>query len=52
VYLLLLKKVENHAHAVALHAIYYNFVHIHQTLRTAPALAAGVTKRLRKSTKL
>lgn len=27
------KKVENHAHAVALHMMYYNFVRIHQTVR-------------------
>ncbi len=40
------KKVENHAHAVALHMMYYNFVRIHQTVRTTPAMAAGVTKRL------
>jgi len=40
------KKVENHAHAVALHMMYYNFVHVHQTLRMTPAMAAGVTKRL------
>jgi IS1 family transposase len=40
------KKVENHAHSVALFAIYYNFVRIHKTLRTTPAMAAGVTKRL------
>jgi IS1 family transposase len=40
------KKVENHAHAVALHMMYYNFVRIHKTLRTTPAMAAGVTKRL------
>jgi IS1 family transposase len=40
------KKVENHAHAVALHFAYYNFVKIHQTLRTTPAMAAGVTNRL------
>jgi hypothetical protein len=40
------KKVENHIHAVALHMMYYNFVRIHQTLRTTPAMAAGVTKRL------
>jgi IS1 family transposase len=40
------KKVKNHAHAVALFAIYYNFVRIHKTLRTTPAMAAGVTKRL------
>ena len=40
------KKVENHTHAVALHMMYYNFVRIHQTLRTTPSMAAGVTKRL------
>jgi hypothetical protein len=40
------KKVENHAHSVALFAMYYNFVRIHRTLRTAPAMAAGVTERL------
>src|SRR6266849_3167591 len=40
------KKIENHAHAVALHMMYYNFVRIHKTLRTTPAMAAGVTKRL------
>ena len=40
------KKVENHACAVALHAMYYNFVRIHQTLKVTPAMAAGVTDRL------
>jgi hypothetical protein len=40
------KKVENHAHAVALHMMYSNFVRIHSALRTTPAMAAGVTKRL------
>jgi hypothetical protein len=40
------KKVENHACAVALHAMYYNFVRIHQTLTITPAMAAGVTDRL------
>jgi hypothetical protein len=40
------KKIENHAHAVALHFMYYNFVRIHKTLRTTPAMAANVTKRL------
>jgi IS1 family transposase len=40
------KKVENHAHSVALFAMYYNFVRIHKTLRTTPAMAAGVTNRL------
>jgi IS1 family transposase len=40
------KKVENHAYAVALHMMYYNFVRIHKTLRVTPAMAAGVTDRL------
>ena len=34
------KKVENHAHSVAVFALYYNFVRIHKTLRTTPAMAA------------
>ena len=42
------KKVENHAHAVALFAMYYNFVRIHKTLRTTPAMTAKVTDRLRE----
>jgi hypothetical protein len=40
------KKAENHAHAVAIYFIHYNFVRIHQTLRVTPAMAAGVTERL------
>ena len=40
------KKVEMHAHAVALHFMYYNFVKVHQSLRMTPAMAAGVTNRL------
>jgi len=40
------KKVENHAHAVALHMMYYNFVRMHKTLRMTPAMAAGVSDRL------
>jgi hypothetical protein len=26
--------------------MYYNFVRIHKTLRTSPAMAAGITSRL------
>jgi len=37
------KKVENHAAAVALHFMHYNFARIHQTLRVTPAMTAGVT---------
>ena len=37
------KKVENHAHAMALHFMYYNFGRIHKTLRVTPAMEAGVS---------
>jgi len=37
------KKVENHAHAVALHFMFYNFCRIHKTLRVTPAMQAGVS---------
>jgi IS1 family transposase len=40
------KKVENHGWAVALFAMYYNFVRIHKTLRVTPAMAANVTDKL------
>jgi hypothetical protein len=40
------KKVQIHAHSVALFAMYYNFVRIRKTLRTTPAMAAKVTERL------
>lgn len=36
------KKIENHAHAVALHFMYYNFGRIHKTLRVTPAMEAGI----------
>ena len=40
------KKLGNHVAALAIHYVHYNFVRIHQTLRTSPAQAAGVTDRL------
>jgi hypothetical protein len=40
------KKVENHCHALALYFVFYNFVRIHNTLRTSPAMAAGIETRL------
>jgi IS1 family transposase len=40
------KKLANHAHMVALYALWYNFVRIHKTLRTSPAMAAGIESRL------
>jgi len=36
------KKVENHAHAVALHFMYYSFCRRHQTLGMTPAMASGL----------
>ena len=40
------RKLENHAAAVALNYFVYNFIRIHRTLRTSPAMAAGVTSKL------
>ena len=40
------KKIENHRAAVALHFAHYNFVRLHRTLRTPPAMAANVSSRL------
>jgi len=37
------KKVENHAWAIALHYMHYNFCRIHKTLRVTPAMAAGIS---------
>lgn len=37
------KKVENHARAVALHMMFYNFGRIHKTLHVTPAMQADVT---------
>ncbi|MDP9370806.1 MAG: IS1 family transposase [Chloroflexota bacterium] len=36
------KKVENLMHAVSLHFMYYNFARVHGTLKTTPAMKAGV----------
>jgi hypothetical protein len=40
------KKVENHAHSVALHYMFYNFCRIHQTLRVTPAMEAGLSNHV------
>ena len=39
-------KLENHACAVSLHFMYYNYARIHQTLKTSPAVAAGVADQV------
>lgn len=36
------KKVENHAHAVALHFMFYNSGRIHKRLRVTPAMEAEI----------
>lgn len=38
------KKFENHVYMVALYTVFYNFTKIHKTLRTTPAMAAGLTE--------
>lgn len=40
------RKIENHMAAVALNYFAYNFCKIHTSLRTSPAMAAGVVNRL------
>ena len=40
------RKLGNHAAATALNYFAYNFIQIHSTLRTSPAMAARVTDRL------
>jgi hypothetical protein len=42
------RKVENDAAAIALHTMYYDFVRVHETLRVTPAMAAGVSQKLRE----
>lgn len=37
------KKIENQAHAVALHFMHYNFCRVHQTLRVTPAMEAKIS---------
>ena len=38
------KKFENHAHMVAIYAVWYNWIRIHKTLRVTPAMAAGISE--------
>jgi len=40
------KKIENHAAAVTLWFMYYNFCRIHQTLRVTPAMEAGLSNNV------
>ena len=40
------KKLENHIHALALYFVHYNFCRIHKSLKTSPAMAAGINDTL------
>jgi len=40
------KKIDGLESAVALHFMHYNFCRVHQTLRTTPAMAAGITNHV------
>ena len=40
------KKIENLQRALALHFMYYNFCRKHQTIKTTPAIKAGLTDRV------
>jgi hypothetical protein len=37
------KKIENHMHAISFYFMVYNFVKVHGSVKTTPAIAAGVT---------
>ena len=40
------KRLEKHIHALALYHVFHNFVRIHTSLRTSPAMAAGIADEL------
>ena len=39
------KKFENHRLSLAIQIVHYNFVRVHKTLKTTPAVAAGLQTR-------
>src|SRR3990167_2218216 len=40
------KKIENHAHSIALFYLHYNFVRVHQALRVTPAMEARLAQHV------
>lgn len=40
------KRLQNHLHSVALHYFHYNFIRVHQTIQTTPAVFAGITDKI------
>lgn len=39
------KKFESHCHMVALYTVWYNYIRTHKTLKTTPAVAAGLAEK-------
>ena len=37
------KKIDNHAHMVAIHFMHYNFGRVHKSLRVTPAMESGIS---------
>jgi IS1 family transposase len=46
------KKLENHAHMVALYTCWYNWMKVHKSLRVTPAMEAGLADRVFEMTDL
>jgi IS1 family transposase len=42
------KKFESHCHMVALYTVWYNYIRVHKTIKTAPAVAAGLADAPRR----
>jgi IS1 family transposase len=40
------KKIENHIASIAIHYMHYNFCRVHETLRVAPAMEAGIADHI------
>jgi hypothetical protein len=45
------KKLENHAAALSLNFMYYNFCRVHQTLRVTSAMEAGISNHVEAAEK-
>ena len=42
----IIKKVDNHFWAIALHYMHYNFCRVHKSLRVTPAMEAGISSHV------
>ena len=40
------KSFSNHCHAISLHMFHYNFIRVHMTLGTTPAVEIGIADRV------